>query len=380
MIQEGAGMDWEFSLPVRIVFGEGKVRAGLGEILEREGLSKGLLVTDPVLIQNGLADQVVEASKGRITGVYQDLVSNPTVQNVDKCANIIKECGYSFLVCLGGGSSLDCGKAASSLCKTDDSIREYMYGRKTFGPEHLPLIAIPTTSGTGSEVTMVAVITDQDSNKKLPVATPNFYPLAAILDPVLTLTVPPGVTASCGIDVLSQALEGYWSRNHQPICDACAVRASSLVFRYLERACENGSDLKARAAMCEASLLAGIAFAAPKTSGPHVCSYPLTSIYHVPHGEACGLTLDSFLRLNAEAEGGRLHDLARMIGKEDAYTMADDIGALKKKVGLRCRLRDAGVTEGEIGHLVSECHHPNMALNPVEITDEYLEKMFRELL
>lgn len=373
-------MNWEFSLPVKIEFGEGKVQDKLGRILEQEGLSGGLLVTDPVFMENGLAEQVVKASKERITGIYCDLTSNPTIGNVDKCAEIIKDCGYSFLVCLGGGSSLDCGKAAASLCKTDDSIRDYMYGARTFGPEHLPLIAIPTTAGTGSEVTMVAVITDEENNKKLPVGTPNFYPQAAILDPVLTLTMPSKVTASCGIDVLSQALEGYWSRNHQPVCDACAVRACNLVFRYLERACEDGSDLEARTAMCEASLLAGIAFAAPKTSGPHVCSYPLTSIYHVPHGEACGLTLEHFLRVNAEAEGGRLHELARMIGRKDAYAMADDIGVLKRKVGLRCRLGEAGVTENEIGKLVSECHHPNMALNPVEVTDELLEKMFREIL
>ena len=214
----------------------------------------------------------------------------------------------------------------------------------------------------------------------MPVGTPNFYPDLAILDPRLTLSLPPSVTASCGIDVLSQALEGYWSRNHQPVCDACAIRACSLVFEYLERAYKDGNDLEARTAMCEASLLAGIAFAAPKTSGPHVCSYPLTSIYHVPHGEACGITLDSFLRLNKDAQGGRLHQLAKMIGRQDACELADDILALKQRAGLRCRLSEAGISEGNIPSLVKECHHPNMALNPVEVTDEILDAMFRKLL
>ena len=227
---------------------------------------------------------------------------------------------------------------------------------------------------------MVAVISDGENNKKMPVGTPNFYPDLAILDPRLTLSLPPSVTASCGIDVLSQALEGYWSRNHQPVCDACAIRACSLVFEYLERAYKDGSDLEARTAMCEASLLAGIAFAAPKTSGPHVCSYPLTSIYHVPHGEACGITLDSFLRLNKDAQGGRLHQLAKMIGRQDACELADDILALKQRAGLRCRLSEAGISEGNIPSLVKECHHPNMALNPVEVTDEILDAMFRKLL
>lgn len=373
-------MNWNFSLPVRIEFEIGIVRKEFGRLLEAEGLSGGLLISDPVFMENGLAQQVAEASCGRISGIFHNLVSNPTAENIDTCAALVREKGYRFLVCLGGGSSLDCGKAVGSVCKTKDSIREYMYGRKTFGPEHLPLIAIPTTAGTGSEVTMVAVITDEKNNKKIPVATPNFYPCLAVLDPELTLSVPPCVTASCGIDVLSQALEGYWSKNHQPICDACAVRACQLVFQYLERSWLDGTDLEARTAMCEASLLAGVAFATPKTSGPHVCSYPLTSNYRVPHGEACGMTLDCFLRLNAEADGGRLHELSNMLGKKDAYELAEDILALKKKLGLRCSLGQVGITEEMLGQLVSDCHHPNMSLNPAEVTDEVLRSMFRRLL
>lgn len=373
-------MSWSFALPVKVEFGEGIVFNELKNLLEREGLKNGLLICDPIFAQNGLAEKVMEAAGGLLTGVFHDLVPNPTVENIDSCAKLIQKEQYEFLVSLGGGSSLDCGKAAGSLCKTQDSIKEYMYGRKTFGPEHLPLVAIPTTAGTGSEVTMVAVVTDPEDSRKLPVGTPNFYPRLAILDPCLTVTVPAKVTASCGIDVLSQALEGYWSKKHQPVCDACAVRASKLVFAYLPRACRDGNDMEARTAMCEASFLAGIAFASPKTSGPHVCSYPLTSVYHVPHGEACGITLDSFLRINADAEGGRVHDLARMIGRKDAYELADHIVALKKEVGLRCRLSEAGVTQADIPALIQECHHPNMALNPVEVTDEMLEKMFKELL
>ena len=373
-------MEWSFSLPVKIEFGAGKVLGELKQMLEMEGLSDGLLICDPIFMENGLAQQVFNASGGRIVGIFHDIVSNPTVGNVDACTALVREGGYEFLVCLGGGSSLDCGKAVGSLCKTQDSIREYMYGKKQFGKEHLPLIAIPTTAGTGSEVTMVAVITDEENNKKLPVSAPGFYPRLAILDPLLTITVPPHVTASCGIDVLSQALEGYWSRKHQPVCDACAVRACFLTLQFLERAWKDGSDLEARTAMCEASFLAGIAFATPKTSGPHVCSYPLTSEYHVPHGEACGMTLDSFLRLNAEAEGGRLHELAKMLGKKDAYELADDILLLKQRLGLRCRLSEVGITEETLERLVEDCHHPNMAFNAVEVTNEMLVEMFRKLL
>ena len=373
-------MSWNFKLPVEIEFGEGKAMQELGALLAARGFENGLLVSDPIFVQNGVADKIVAASGGRIAAIFSDLVPNPTVENIDTCAELMRKGNYGFIASLGGGSSLDCGKAASSLCKTQDSIREYMYGRKTFGAEHAPLVAIPTTAGTGSEVTMVAVVTDPETGSKLPVGTPNFYASLAIIDPLLTLTIPPRVTASCGLDVISQALEGYWSRKHQPICDACAISACELVFRYLERACKDGSDLEARTGMCRASLLAGVAFAAPKTSAPHVCSYPLTSVYHVPHGEACALTLDSFLRLNADAEEGRLHLLARMIGKKDAYELADAIYALKEHVGLRTHLSEAGVTAADIPALVEGCHHANMALNPVEVTDAFLTEMFEKLL
>ena len=192
--------------------------------------------------------------------------------------------------------------------------------------------------------------------------------------------MPPAVTAGTGIDVLSHAIEGYWSKGHQPICDALAIHAASLVFKYLYRAYTNPDDEEAREKMCEASVIAGLAFTLPKTTSSHACSFPLTNIYHIPHGEACGLTLDYFVRINSKGEGAeRVEYLAERLGFKNASDMADAIFSLKKKMGLRCDLKDLELDEKQIKELVTISRHPNLYNNPVEITDEMLDEMYRYL-
>lgn len=275
---------------------------------------------------------------------------------------------------------MDCAKAAASVALTSDSIRKY-HGTGVAMPEkHLPLIAVPTTAGTGSEVTCVSVLSDHANGKKAPIVSEGFYPAAAIIDPELTYTMPPQVTAGTGIDVLSHAIEGYWSKGHQPICDVLAMHAAELAFKYVYRAYRKPDDEEAREKMCEASLIAGLAFTLPKTTSSHACSFPLTNIYHIPHGEACGLTLDYFIRINAKGEGGeRVEEFARRIGFKDAEEMADAVLELKKKMGLRCDLKDLELDDDQIAELVRISRHPNLYNNPVEITDEMLDEMYRYL-
>ena len=311
------------------------------------------------------------------------LVGCPKLDSTDyavKLAEIIRQNNIGFVVALGGGSPMDCAKAAASVALTQDSIRKYHGTGVALPAEHLPLIAIPTTAGTGSEVTCVSVLSDHANGKKAPIVSEGFYPAAAIIDPELTYTMPPAVTAGTGIDVLSHAIEGYWSKGHQPICDTLAIHAAALVFKYLYRAYENPSDEEAREKMCEASVIAGLAFTLPKTTSSHACSFPLTNIYHIPHGEACGLTLDYFVRINARGTGSeRVETLAKALGFADAEALADAIFALKQKLGLRCDLKDLHLEEEQIAELVKISRHPNLYNNPVEITDEMLDKMYRYL-
>jgi alcohol dehydrogenase len=321
----------------------------------------------------------VEESQGALVTAFGELSPNPDVTEVDACADVIRKEGIDFVVALGGGSSMDCAKAAASIALTEDSIRKYHGTGEAMPQEHLPIIAVPTTAGTGSEVTCVSVLTDHANQKKSPIVSDGFYPSYAIIDPELTYTMPPKVTAGTGIDVLAHALEGYWSKGHQPICDACAIHAAGLVFEYLYRAYENPTDEEAREKMCEASVIAGLAFTLPKTTSSHACSFPLTNLHHIPHGEACGLTLDYFARINKDVEGGRVQDLAKKLGFKDVDDMADAIHELKEKMGLRNDLKDLDLTDEQVDDLVRISRHPNLYNNPVDITDEMLREMYESM-
>lgn len=372
-------MNWDYLQPVKIRFGKGRV-AEVKDLAKSMRLANGLLVADPFFFTNGLAERIIQESEGAITASFGDLSPNPDVTEVDACAKMICEKKVGFVVALGGGSSMDCAKAAASIALTGDSIRKYHGTGIPMPQEHLPLIAVPTTAGTGSEVTCVSVLTDHANGKKSPIVSDGFYPDYAIIDPELTYTMPPKVTAGTGIDVLSHALEGFWSKGHQPICDACALHAAELVFKYLYRAYLNPNDEEAREKMCEASLIAGLAFTLPKTTSSHACSFPLTNIHHIPHGEACGMTLDYFARINAKGpEGKRIDGFAKKLGFLDTEAMAAAIHDLKERMGLRNDLKDLHLTEGQIADLVRISRHPNLYNNPVEITDEMLDEMYHKL-
>lgn len=371
-------MTWEYLQPVTIRFGEGVVN-DLKQVAAELGCEKGLLVSDPFFVQSRLAQKIVEASEGALAGIYGQISPNPEVAEVDACAKQIRENGIDFLVALGGGSALDCAKAAGSICFTEESIRVYHGTGVPMPQKHLPLIAIPTTAGTGSEVTCVSVLSDKELGKKGPIVSNGFYPSIALIDPELTYTLPPYMTASTGIDVLCHAVEGFWSNGHLPICDALALHACKIVFKYLRTACQEPSNKEARAKMAEASVIAGLAFTLPKTTSSHACSFPLTNLLHIPHGEACGLTLDYFARINADAQDGRIHEFAKELGFKDMNDMADAIYQLKKDIGLRTDLKEYSLTDEQVADLVRISRHPNLYNNPVEITDEMLNEMYQSM-
>ena len=372
---------WNYTQPVDIKFGAG-VLGQLKTIANSMGLERGILVSDPFFAKNGLAKKIMDDNDGLLVCLYSDISPNPETTEVDACAKLIKDNNVQFTVALGGGSSMDCAKAASTVCFADESIEKYHMTGVNLPNEHLPIIAIPTTAGTGSEVTCVAVLSNHAQGKKGPINNDNFYPAVALIDPELTYSLPKYQTASCGIDVLCHAVEGFWSKGHQPICDALALHASRLVFTYLRRAYKNGDDKEAREKLAEASVIAGMAFTLPKTTSSHACSFPLTNLYHIPHGEACGLTLDYFARVNAKAlgeEGKRINTFAKELDFKDMLEMADEILKLKKDLNLRIDLKEFNLTDSQVEELVKTSHHPNMLNNPVEITDDILKDMYESM-
>lgn len=373
---------WQFNLPVRIEFGIGK-RKNLKTYIDDIGGKAGVLVCSRSFARNGIADKFVEMSGGALKAIFSDIRPNPTTDNVNDCVALLRKTNADFAIALGGGSPMDCCKAACAIAKGNDFIEPYHSGGKPINPDEvIPMIAVTTTSGTASEVTNISVLTDLKQNLKNPMNDPAMYPKIALIDPELTLTVPPQITASTGLDVLSHAIESYWATLNQPICSACSVYAARLVFKYLERTYNNPADPEARSKMAEASIVAGVAFSHPRTTGSHACSFPLTNIYGVPHGEACAFTLDYFIKFNADnADGdGRITALAKDCGFDSAYEMADEITAMKKRMGMRCRLSEIGCTTDEqISELTEKSMSMLMKRNPIELTKDDIYNMYKAL-
>lgn len=375
-------MNWEFSLPVKIVFGSGK-RRNIAEYIDEIGGTNGVLVCGKSFEKNGIAGEFVKNSNGRITAVFSDIRPNPTTDNVNDCVDLLRKTGADFAVALGGGSPMDCCKAACAIAKGTDKIESYHSGGKPISAdEAIPMIAFSTTSGTASEVTNISVLTDVVQNLKNPMNDPAMYPKIAVIDPELTLSVPKQITASTGLDVLSHAVESYWSTLNQPICTACSVYSAKLVFDWLIKAYEHPNDLEAREKMAEASIVAGVAFSHPRTTGSHACSFPLTNIYGVPHGEACAFTLDYFIKFNeknANADG-RITALANACGFKTASEMADRISDMKKQMGMRTRLSEIDCTTDEqIRELTEKSMSMLMTRNPIALTEDDIFEMYQKL-
>lgn len=375
-------MQWEFNLPVKLVFGSGK-RNDLAKYIDEIGGSRGVLVCGNSFCKNGVADEFLRLGGGKIVEIFSDIRPNPTTDNVNDCVRLMREVDADFAVALGGGSPMDCCKAACAIVRGDDNIEPYhSLGKPISAKEAIPMIAVTTTSGTASEVTNISVLTDINKNLKQPMNDPAMYPKIAVIDPELTLTVPPQVTASTGLDVLSHAIESYWSTLNQPICSACSIYAARLVFQWLEKAYTEPENLTAREKMAEASIVAGVAFSHPRTTGSHACSFPLTNIYGIPHGEACAFTLDYFVKFNAKHadSDGRLDALAKDCGFDSAYEMADEISAMKKRMGMRSRLSEIGCTSDEqIAELTKKSMSMLMKRNPIELSESDIGEMYNKL-
>ena len=361
--------DFIYTQPVKIFFGEGKFEQ-LGSIMEELGVQRCVIACGRHFAPEARAMQEKDS---RIVAVFGEVEQNPQLSGVVETARLCREFNADAVVGVGGGSSIDTAKFAAAIAKGDGEAIEYYHGEKPFPAERLTIIAVPTTAGTGSEVTQVSVVSH--GSEKRTINNPVFMPKAAIVDPILSSTVPPRTTMNTGLDALAHALEGYWSKNHQPISDLMAVEAVRLVMQNLETAYRDGSNMEARANMAYASLLGGLSFANPKTAGCHACSYPLSEDYHLPHGEACAFTLDSFVRINADE---RLEELCRRAGLTGTEELAERIAALKKLAGLRSRLSDLG--EVNMEKLCHDCAvHGLMNNNPVHMDEAALRAIFEKL-
>ena len=361
--------EFVYSQPVKIWFGEGQF-ARLGEILGELGCRSCVIACGKHFAPE--AEKLITADS-RIKAVFGAVEQNPQLSGIEETVRLARAHMADTVIGIGGGSSIDTAKFAAAIARGEGEAVEYFRGTRPFPAERLRIVAVPTTAGTGSEVTQVSVVSC--GKEKKTINNPVFMPTAAIVDPLMSASVPPRTTMNTGLDAMAHALEGYWSKNHQPIPELTAIEAVRLILNNLERAYRDGNDREARAAMAYASLLGGLSFALPKTAASHACSYPLSEDYHLPHGEACAFTLDSLVRINADE---RLEHLARAVGLRDTEELAQRIAALKKLGGLRTRLSELG--EVDMDKLCHDCAvHPLMNNNPVKLDEAALREMFEAL-
>ena len=308
---------FEFSLPTKLVFGIG-ILENLGETVKPFGKRKAILVTDEILVKTGLVEKVKSGFKGtsiKIAATFDQVPPNSTIDTVEKCAALSTQKGCDMFIAVGGGSVIDTAKVANLLAVKGGSLQDHM-GAYLLGSDEtlFPAIVIPTTAGTGSEVTKVAVIADPENDVKLPFAEAQFLPHLAILDPTMTVSMPGKLTAMTGMDALTHAIEAYVDKEWSPASDALALHAITLISGNILQACAKPDDLQARGAMQVGSFLAGVAFSHSMVGMVHGIAHALGGVYHIPHGLANALILPEVMAYNLEARIDRYADIALAMG------------------------------------------------------------------
>ncbi|MBM2821509.1 MAG: Alcohol dehydrogenase class [Thermoleophilia bacterium] len=364
-------------VPTRLVHGAGAI-ARLRETLSELGVTRPMLVTDPGVVAAGIAERTLQHLDNAI--VFDEVRPNPDIELVDRGAALYQAEGCDGLVGLGGGSSMDTAKSIGVVAEHGGSILDYEYGRTPLSRRVPPLVAVPTTAGTGSEVTLWAVITDHDRKIKFNVGgTPLIGPHVALIDPELMVGLPPAVTAATGMDALSHAIECYTCDYHQPFNDAVALQAIELVTSWLRRAVEDGSDLEARTHMAHAATLGGMAYGTESAGAAHAMSQSAGGVHDCPHGALTARVLGPVCEFNAPADPERYARIAQGLGVdmsglaplEAALAGVEVLYRLTDEVGIPT-MEELGFSEDEIPMLARIAFEdPQTIGNPreVEITD-----------
>jgi alcohol dehydrogenase class IV len=358
---------WSFHSATQLVFGRDAVRQ-LGDIAVRQGIKRALIVTDPTLLTAGLVERVHAAlsEDGIVVEIFSGGEPEPSLQAAAASIAAARHFRPDAVVGLGGGSNMDLAKVTAVVATHGGEPRDYFGDGKVPGPV-LPLFCLPTTAGTGSEVSAAAVLTDTGQNMKVSTLSNHLRPRVALVDPLLTVSCPPRVTADSGIDALSHAVEAYTAvdserfaqphgersvyQGKNPFADLLAEKAIALIGRHLPRAVAAGHDLEAREGMALAATLAGLAFSNAGVAVVHALEYPLGGAVHCSHGTGNGLLLPHVMRYNLPARLAAFANIARLLG-EDASGLSEEQAAgravaaverLRDAIGVPARLRDLGV-------------------------------------
>ena len=381
------------SRPIALV-NVGTVRFGTDAALQcaadfaARGLKSAFLVTGAPT--RGLAMPLVAAcaDKGIAVEIFDAIAGEPTLTEFGAAMAAAKAFGTDSVIGLGGGSAMDVAKLVAALLGAAQSVDEVI-GVDLLKGRALPLACIPTTAGTGSEVTPIAILEDEQADLKKGVVSQYLVPDYAYLDPALTVSMPRGVTASTGIDALTHCIEAFANKFAHPLVDMFALEGIRLIVANIERACADGSDLEARAAMLRASYYGGLCLGPVNTAAVHALAYPLGGEFHVPHGVANSILLPHVLRFNLEAAPARYAEVAQAVGVArtgndlvDASAGVERIAEISQRIGIAPGMSSYGISSNAIPHMAAAAMTVQRLLmrNLREVTEEDAARIYEAAL
>lgn len=377
---------FSFAIPQNIVVGKGSLTK-LPELAKKLGKSKALIISGPHLSKIGLVAQCMKALEeaGIISEAFTQTEGNPSTETVEKATKVYQESGADFIVAFGGGSPLDVAKAVAVLATYGGDIISYEGGGKVPG-EVVPMIAIPTTAGTGSEVTAFSVITDHSRHYKLTVVSPYLLPSYAILDPSLITTVPTKTAAACGVDAMVHALEAYLSLAASPFSDMFALKALELIGENIRAYVANRNNEKAAEGMLLGSLFAGIAFSHARLGNVHAMSHPVSAYFDVAHGEANAVLLPTVVAYNELADQGKYYDIYKCIAKcpvektsFSSSMLTKEIQILLAELGIPATLKEVGVKAELFDKMAEDAMKSgNILVNPRSTSKEDIIMLYQK--
>ncbi len=379
-----------FQTAPRIIMGPGS-SGRIGDEVKRLGGTKVMIVTDPGLVKTGICARFEDllTKSGCAVNRFEGVEPDPSYEIASKAAQFTREAGSDLILGIGGGSSLDIAKVASILITNTEPITSY-FGVDMVPRRGLTTILVPTTAGTGSEVTPIAILSDYEEKLKKGIVSPYLFPSLALLDPELTTGLPASVTAATGMDALIHAVEAYTSKNATSFTDLLALEAVRLIFRNIRTAFADGSNLHARAKMLEGSLLAGMAFANAGVTAVHAFAYPIGAEFHIPHGVANSIMLAPVMEFNMLGNLPKFARLAEVFGENTcglterhaAAAGVDALKALAADLRIPGSLREFGIKETDIPGLAQGVMKVTrlLANNPRELHVHDAEEIYRRVL
>lgn len=377
---------FSFSIPQNVYFGWGSL-GDLSDVAAKIDAKKAFIVSGPHLKKAGYVDLCAEKLKqaGIDSDSFTETEGNPSTDTVEKAAEKFKESGAQMIVAFGGGSPLDVAKAVAVLGTYGGKITDYEGVGKVPGPV-VPMLAIPTTAGTGSEVTSFSVITDHSRDYKLTVGSTYLLPEYVILDPELITTVPMKTAAYCGVDAMVHALESYISLAASPFSEMMSLQALELIGANIKTYVEDRKERKAAEAMLLGSLFAGIAFSHARLGDVHAMSHPVSAFFDVPHGLANAVLLPTVVEFNCLADNGKYYEIYRRVAEnpvsEESFMpemLAKELKNINSSLGIPATLKEVGVDSSKFEEMATDAMKSgNISVNPRYTTKEDVLLMYNQ--